>query len=286
MMILDGKKTAQIRQNQLKNRVVKFETVYGRAPHLVVVLVGDFAPSEIYVRNKQLACERVGIKSTLLRLPSEISEEAFVATLKKINSDDLVDGVLVQEPLPAQLSRHLVAQTLSFDKDADCVTFEATGILWAGEAVVSPCTPMGVMNLLGHYGMSVEGLNCVVVGRSALVGKPMAALLLQANASVTVLHSQSKNVKQICRNADLVVVAAGKKKFFDRDDFKAGAVVIDVGIHREENGQIVGDVNPANLDSHLLAFTPVPGGVGPMTIDSLLHNTVLLAEKRLKERGS
>lgn len=282
MMILDGKNTARIRQDILKTRVSQFESRSGRAPHLVVVLVGDFPPSEIYVRNKQSACERVGIKSTLVRLPKEISEDVFLATVKKIDSEENVDGILVQEPLPPQISRSVVSRTLSCEKDADAVTLWSTGALWSDEVGVAPCTPAGVMNLLKAYSIDVAGLHCVVVGRSPLVGKPMAALLLKANASVTILHSKSKNVREICRGADLIVVAAGQKQFFGKSDFKPGSIVIDVGIHRNVDGKIVGDVNPEGLIGHLAALTPVPGGVGPMTIDSLLHNTVFLAEKRLR----
>lgn len=286
MMILDGKVVSQSRRIVLKSRIEAFHQKFGRSPHLVVILVGQDPASQVYVRNKEKACEQVGIQSTKIILPAEITQQALNDTIRKLNETDNVDGILVQSPLPKNQSNGLseteILDIISPEKDVDGFTFKNLGYLWGGKEVVAPCTPKGVMTILQHYQINLEGINAVVVGRSNIVGKPMAHLLTGANATVTVCHSKTPNIRAITKLADLVVVAAGKKHLLGKDDFKQGAVVIDVGIHGSgSGGSVTGDVNPQGLDGWLKAVTPVPGGVGPMTITTLLENTVILAEKRL-----
>lgn len=281
MIILDGKQVSESRRNALKSKVATFKARFGSEPHLVVVLVGSDPASQVYVRNKIKACESVGIRSTKIELPASTPQEALNATVEKLGKDDGVDGILVQLPLPKGLHETEFLVKMPANKDVDCFTFEALGKLWAGQPMVSPCTPKGVMSILEHYKISVDGLNTVVVGRSQIVGKPMSHLLTEANATVTVCHSKTKDLSSFTRKADLVVVAAGKKGLLGKEDFKKDAIVIDVGMHGSGgDGKLTGDVRPEGLDGWVKAFTPVPGGVGPMTITTLLENTLQLAEFR------
>ena len=281
MMILDGRKVSESRREALKAKTVEFKAKYGSEPHLVVVLVGADPASQVYVRNKIKACEDVGIRSTKIELPAIISQVALNATIEKLAQDLSVDGILVQLPLPNGLQEEPLLEKMTPEKDVDCFTFSSLGKFWSGNPLVSPCTPKGVMSILKHYQINVEGLNAVVIGRSQIVGKPMAHLLMEANATVTLCHSKTKDLKKWTKEADLVVVAAGKKYLLGKDDFKKDAIVIDVGMHGSGQGQkLSGDVNPEGLETWLKAFTPVPGGVGPMTITTLLENTVILAEHR------
>lgn len=280
MLILDGKTVAKEVRSALIPRVESFTRKVGRAPHLAVILVGDDKASEVYVRNKKTACESVGMNSSIILMPTSTTQQELNDQILNLNGDETVDGILVQFPLPKHLNADEVLKVVSAEKDADGLTYASLGYFFAGKPFVKPCTPDGVMTILKHYGISVEGLNAVVIGRSNIVGKPMAHLLTEANATVTLCHSKTKNLIDITRAADLVVVAAGKPRMLGREDFKKGSVVIDVGIHRGTDGKLCGDVRFEELEDWAAAATPVPGGVGPMTIATLLQNTCLLAEKR------
>nr|WP_295900182.1 bifunctional methylenetetrahydrofolate dehydrogenase/methenyltetrahydrofolate cyclohydrolase FolD [uncultured Bdellovibrio sp.] len=281
MLILNGKEVAKEVRSSLAPRVVSFVKEKGRSPHLSVVIVGDDPASHIYVKNKKLACESVGMTSTIHALPSSTTQQELNDHITALNQDDHVDGILVQFPLPKHLNSEEVLNLLSSEKDADGLTYSSLGYFFAGKPVVQPCTPAGVMTMLKHYKVPVEGMRAVVVGRSNIVGKPMAQLLTEANATVTVCHSKTKDLSEITRQADLVIVAAGKARMLGKDDFKKDAIVVDVGMHRGgPAGKLCGDVRFEELEGWVQAATPVPGGVGPMTIATLLQNTCLLAEKR------
>ncbi|NUN04403.1 MAG: bifunctional methylenetetrahydrofolate dehydrogenase/methenyltetrahydrofolate cyclohydrolase FolD [Bdellovibrio sp.] len=281
MLILNGKDVAKEVRATLVPRVASFKEKNGRAPHLSVVIVGEDSASQVYVKNKKLACEAVGMTSTIHALPVQVSQQELNEKIRKLNSDPLVDGILVQFPLPKHLCAEEVLKLISESKDADGLTYMSMGHLLAGNPLVNPCTPAGVMTILRHYGLSVEGLKVVVVGRSNIVGKPMALMLNAANATVTICHSKTVNLSSYTRAADLVVVAAGKARMLGKEDFKQGAIIIDVGIHRDgPNGKLCGDVRFEELQGWAKAATPVPGGVGPMTIATLLQNTCWLAEQK------
>jgi methylenetetrahydrofolate dehydrogenase (NADP+) / methenyltetrahydrofolate cyclohydrolase len=279
--ILDGKAVSLTRRLILKDRVINFISKAVRQPHLCVVLIGEDPASQVYVRNKIKACEAVGIKSTQHKLSKDISQSELEELVRSLNQDDSVDGVLVQLPLPKGLDDKRINEILKPEKDVDGFTHLALGKLMASEVGVAPCTPKGVMSILEQYKIPVEGKHVVVVGRSVTVGKPMVQLMINANATVTVCHSKTKNLRAFTILGDIVVVAAGKRQFLGREDFKKDAIVIDVGIHGSGTaGEIVGDVNVEGLEDWLQAMTPVPGGVGPMTITTLLENTMELAERR------
>jgi len=281
MLILDGKEVSKVVRASLVPRVQSFKDLTGRPPQLTVVIVGDDKASHVYVQNKKKACEAVGMSSIVYELAGNTTQQELNNLLIQLNGNDGVDGILVQLPLPKHLNSEEVLEILDFAKDPDALTFKALGYFYAGKPVVSPCTPTGVMTILKHYGLSVEGKKAVVVGRSNIVGKPMAQLLTEANATVTVCHSKTPNLSEYTREADIVVVAAGKARFLGKEDFKKDAIVIDVGMHGSgQGGKLCGDVRFEELDGWVKAATPVPGGVGPMTITTLLQNTCLLAEKR------
>lgn len=280
MLILDGKKVAEAMREKLKIRAHAFTEKRGRPPHLSVVLIGEDPASQVYVRNKHQACQKIGMHSTIHQRPGSISQDELEELLLSLNQDHGVDGVLVQLPLPRGLKSDRVLEILSPDKDADGLTFASLGFLWAGRPVVKPCTPLGVMRILEHYSISIAGKRAVVVGRSNIVGKPMAHLLQEADATVTVCHSKTMDMRSYTSQADLVVVAAGKPRLLGKEDFKKDAVVIDVGMHGTGTGRLCGDVRYEELEGWVSAATPVPGGVGPMTITCLLENTMSLAERR------
>lgn len=280
MLLLDGKAVAEAVRDQLKTRVQSFVQRAGRAPHLTVILVGDDKASHVYVKNKHLASEKIGMRSTIHQLPATASQKELEDLLKKLNDDDSVDGVLVQLPLPKTLKAERVLEILRPEKDADGLTFTSLGHLWAGQPFVKPCTPSGVMRILEHYKIPVAGRKAVVIGRSNIVGKPMAHLLTEADATVTVCHSKTKDMKSITRGAEILIVAAGKARLIGREDVAKDAVVVDVGMHGTGGGKLCGDVRFEELEGHAFAATPVPGGVGPMTITCLLENTIILAERR------
>ncbi|UYL10035.1 bifunctional methylenetetrahydrofolate dehydrogenase/methenyltetrahydrofolate cyclohydrolase FolD [Bdellovibrio sp. SKB1291214] len=281
MLVLDGKEVSNQVRSSLVPRIAAFKTKNGRAPHLAVIIVGEDAASQVYVRNKKASCEKIGMTSTIHALRTDTTQEELTEMIQTLNNDADVDGILVQFPLPKHLSSDEVLKTVSPLKDADGLTYSSLGYFFAGSPLVKPCTPQGVMTILKHYNINVEGMNAVVVGRSNIVGKPMAMLLSEANATVTICHSKTKNLSQFTRNADLVVVAAGKAQLLGKEDFKKDAIVVDVGMHGSgQGGKLCGDVRFSELQGWAKAATPVPGGVGPMTITTLLENTCLLAEKR------
>jgi len=279
MLILDGKQVSEARKQKLRPEVQQLTQKLGRAPCLCVVLVGEDPASQVYVRNKIKACESVGIHSILRSLKSTATQDELESLLHQLNRDSSVDGILVQLPLPKHLYEERMNEIISPEKDVDGFSYQSLGHLFAGTPIVLPCTPQGVISILEHYKIPLEGKNVVVVGRSNIVGKPMAQLLLMKNSTVTICHSKTKNMKDFTKNADIVVVAAGRKKFLGKEDFKKGAVVIDVGIHRDQDG-LCGDVRFEELQGWAEAATPVPGGVGPMTIMTLLENTVQLAKRK------
>ena len=282
MQVLDGKAVAERLKQELAAKIQDERLKTQRVPHLVVVLVGEDPASQVYVKNKHLACEKIGMKSTVLRKPADMTQADLEKLLHELNADNDVDGVLVQLPLPKHLNANRVLEILSPEKDADGLTYASLGFLWAGRPKVKPCTPSGVMKILEFYNIPIAGRKAVVVGRSNIVGKPMAHLLTEANATVTLCHSKTKNLQEYTRAADIVVVAAGQPEMLGAGDFAPHAVVIDVGIHRRANGTLCGDVRFKELEGKVAAATPVPGGVGPMTIACLLENTVQLAQQRRK----
>lgn len=280
MILLDGKVVSKARREALLPRIDVFKKATGRAPHLAVLLVGEDPASQVYVRNKHTSCEKLGMESTVHVLPANVSQETLNARIEALNLDAGVDGILVQLPLPKHLSVEPVLKNILPEKDADGLGYSSLGLLLAGKPLVKPCTPMGIMHILEHYKIKIAGMNAVVVGRSQIVGKPMTLLLTEANATVTLCHSKTQNLRDHTLRADLVVVAAGQKHLLGKDDFKQGAVVVDVGMHGTGGGKLCGDVRFDELNGWVAAATPVPGGVGPMTITSLLENTVYLAEIR------
>ena len=283
MQVLDGKAVAAQKRQEIAENITAFKQSRQRSPGLAVVLVGEDPASEIYVRNKIKACEQVGVLSFEHRLPEHTSADELETLIYRLNQDDQVDGILVQLPLPEQFDEHEVLSWIDPHKDPDGLTVENLGLMFSGRARVYSCTPNGVMEILKHYGISIEGKSAVVVGRSNIVGKPMALLLQNANATVTVCHSRTPDISLLTRQADIVVVAVGKKALLGKNDFKQGSVVIDVGMHREVidgKTRLCGDVRFEELDSWVSAATPVPGGVGPMTITMLLYNTLQLAKQR------
>ncbi len=286
MIQLQGKDVSQKIRQRLQIRVEAIKGKLGRAPRLDVILVGADEASQVYVKNKHIACEKIGMASEVHNLASDVSEEDLLNLIHSLNNNSKVDGILVQLPLPAQISSQKVLETIAPEKDADGLTPLSTGFLWSSQPWVRSCTPQGVIHILEHYQIPISGQHAVVVGRSQIVGKPMAALLLEKDATVSICHSKTKNLEQITQLGDIVVVAAGRPRFLGRSAFKKGAVVIDVGIHGtgslSANSSICGDVKGEELTDWAAALTPVPGGVGPMTITCLLENTVWLAERRLK----
>ncbi len=286
MILLDGKNVAAVRREALKPRIENFKRATGRAPQLSVVLVGEDPASQVYVRSKHRACQKTGLDSSIYTLPAAATQDDLNQWIERLNLDSKVDGILVQLPLPRQLRLEPVLRNIMAEKDADGLTYVNAGYLALGSPFVKPCTPMGIMNILEHYKVDVGGMNAVVVGRSQIVGKPMAMLLNEANATVTICHSKTRSVRDYTSRADIVVVAAGQKRFLGREDFKQGSVVVDVGMHGTGGGELCGDVRFEELADIVSAITPVPGGVGPMTITSLLENTVFLAEVRAGLRRS
>lgn len=291
--ILDGKKLAETVRGEVARGVLSFVATHGRPPGLDVVLVGDDPASQVYTRNKQKASTEVGIRGTLHTLPATTTETELLSLLARLNDDDTVDGILVQLPLPKQIGEQKVLDAIRADKDVDGFHPANAGLLASGRPSLVPCTPRGCMKLLALAGTELEGARGVVVGRSNIVGKPMAQLLLGANATVTMAHSRTKDLAERCREADVLVVAVGRAELVRGDWIKPGATVIDVGMNRvdvpsagpnEKKSKLVGDVAYAEAFEVAGAITPVPGGVGPMTIACLLENTLLAANQRLSSR--
>ncbi len=274
--LIDGKAISASIREEIKTKVSGMEI----KPGLAVILVGDDPASKVYVRNKKKACDETGIYSEVHRLPEDTSEADLLSLIEKLNNDDRINGILVQLPLPKHLDSGKVIKAISPAKDVDAFAEENVGRIMIGNPGFLPCTPAGVMELLHYSGIEVSGKECVVVGRSNIVGKPMAMLLLSENGTVTICHSRTKNLAEHTRRADILVVAIGKADFITGDMIKPGAVVIDVGMNRREDGKLTGDVDFASAEPVASYITPVPGGVGPMTITELLQNTLRAAENR------
>ena len=277
--IIDGKILSQKIKDELIVKAKNFEETYGRKICLAVILVGENPASQVYVRNKIKSTEYVGMKSLSFYLPQDATEQQVVETVDALANDNTVDGILVQLPLPKHLDENKILKHIPAEKDVDGFLPENVGKLMLGQQTTIACTPFGVIKMLESENIDLSGKNAVVLGRSNIVGKPMALLLLQKNCTVTICHSKTLNLKEICSNADILVAAIGKPKFVTADMVKDGAVVIDVGINRTENG-LVGDVDYDAVFEKVSYITPVPGGVGPMTIAMLLENTYLCALRR------
>lgn len=275
--ILDGKMVAARVRGEISEAVKRLKEK-GVTPCLAVIIVGDNQASRVYVNNKKKACAETGMESLEYALPEETTQAELLQLIDKLNGRPDVHGILVQLPLPAHFTEAEVIERISPEKDVDCFHPYSAGKLFTGSPVFQPCTPAGIMELIKESGVEVAGKKCVVVGRSNIVGKPMAMLLLAANGTVTVAHSRTADLKAVCSEADILVVAIGKAKFITADYVKPGAVVIDVGMDRDENGKLCGDVDFDSVKEVCGAITPVPGGVGPMTITMLLKNTLRAAE--------
>ena len=275
MKVIDGKALAEELRAELKKKIEKAK----RKPGLAVVIVGNDPASRIYVRNKIKACAQLGIRSYSYELPEQSMQTEVETLLDELAANAEIDGILLQLPLPKHLDMESATAHIPFEKDVDGFSEANLGLLMKNKARIVACTPLGVMKLMESAGIELTGKNAVVLGRSETVGKPMAMLLLNANATVTVCHSKTKNIKEICRQADVLVSAVGKANFVTADMVKEGAVVIDVGMNRDENGKLCGDVDFEGVKDKVSHITPVPGGVGPMTITMLMYNTYLAAYK-------
>ncbi len=280
--IIDGKLISAKIKEEIKLETAEFIKKTGVTPGLAVIIVGEDPASQVYVRNKERACQEVGFYSELYRLPENTSQAELEALVERLNNDTAIHGILVQLPLPKGLDETSILLKINPEKDVDAFHPYNVGKIMIGDYSFLPCTPAGVMALLKHSGIDVCGKECVVVGRSNIVGKPQAMLLLQANGTVTICHSRTKNLADVCRRADILVAAIGKADFFGADMVKDGAVVIDVGMNRRADGKLTGDVNFAEVEPKASYITPVPGGVGPMTITMLMQNTLTAAKNSIK----
>ncbi len=272
-VIIDGKKISLQIKDELKEKVEELKKK-GIMITLAVIQVGDDPASGVYVRNKKKGCEYIGIRSLSYELSGGISQQELLDLIKELNDKKEVNGILVQLPLPAHIDEDAVIKSIDPAKDVDGFHPQNVGALCIGQPGFVSCTPAGIIQLLKRSGIQIEGKECVVLGRSNIVGKPMSLLLLKENATVTIAHSRTKNLKEVTRRADILIVAVGKRKMITKEYIKEGAVVIDVGINRDENNKLCGDVDFGNVEPLCSAITPVPGGVGPMTIAMLLHNCV------------
>lgn len=273
-MIIDGKSIATKIKEEIKEEIDQIKKDYPRIPKLVVVLVGENEASKTYVRNKENACQYVGIESVILRHLETMSENELLDEIGQLNQDETVDGILIQLPLPKHIDEANVLDAIMPSKDVDGFHPENVAKLFLGQHSLVPCTPKGMMVLLDEIGYSLEGKEVVVVGRSNIVGKPVALLCLQKNATVTLAHSKTKDLKEVCKRADVLIGAIGKPKFFTHEYVKPGAIVLDVGINRDENNKLCGDVDFEDVKDIVYAITPVPKGIGPMTITMLMTNTI------------
>lgn len=277
--LIDGKKLAAQMRSGIKSQVEEYKAATGKDIGLAVVLVGEDPASQVYVRNKIKACEEVGIKSYAFYLDKEVAQSRVQELIRSLSVDNKINGILVQLPLPAHLDSKKILELIPYAKDVDGFSAENMGRLCMNEPCLVACTPNGVMKMFESENIDLNGKNAVVIGRSNIVGKPMAMLLTNANATVTLCHSRTADLKQKCLEADIVVAAIGKAKFIKADMIKEGAVVIDVGMNRDENGKLCGDVDFENVKEKCSFITPVPGGVGPMTITMLMYNTYLSATR-------
>jgi len=276
--LINGVELSNALRQELQSRVQSL-TERARTPGLAVILVGDNPASQVYVRNKVKACEQVGIHSLLEKTPDTLTEIELLLKIKALNEDPKIHGILVQLPLPAHIDAQKVIEAISPEKDVDGFHISSAGALMSGTKGFWPCTPFGCMKMLESIDYDLKGKHAVVIGRSNIVGKPMAMMLLQKNATVTICHSHTQNLADLTRQADLIVAAVGVRNVLTKDMVKPGAVVLDVGMNRDDNGKLCGDVDFLGVSEVSSYLTPVPGGVGPMTITMLLHNTVLAAEQ-------
>ncbi len=276
-LIIDGKRISKEIKDELKEKVADYKKK-GIEITLAVIQIGDDPASTVYVRNKKKACEYIGINSESYELPKDTSEEELLELIDKLNNDPAVNGILVQLPVPDYIKPMNVINAITPEKDVDGFSPYSVGCLNLGVNGFLSCTPAGIVELLNRSNIEIDGQHCVIVGRSNIVGKPMASLMLNNNATVTITHSHTKNLKEICKTADILIVGLGKKGFITSEYVKEGAVVIDVGIHRDENNKLSGDVDYDDVAPHCSAITPVPGGVGPMTIAMLMYNCVKSVE--------
>lgn len=279
---IDGKLVSAAVRDQLKERITDLAG-YGITPGLAVVIVGEDPASQTYVRGKMKACDQLGIYSEQYTLPVDTTQKELMARVAKLNEDEKIHGILVQLPLPPHLDEREVVLAIDPNKDVDAFHPYNVGQIMLGEYTFLPCTPSGILDLLDYYKIDVSGKHCVVIGRSNLVGKPMALLLLHRNATITICHSRTEGLAEKARQADILVVAVGRRDFLTGEMVKPGAVVIDVGINRKEDGKLCGDVNFAQVEPLASYITPVPGGVGPMTVTTLMKNTIAAAEKKLEK---
>lgn len=279
-MNIDGKVISTQRKEQLKLKIDQLKKENKRIPKLTVILVGDNQASQVYVRNKERGCQYVGMLSEIIRLDASIQEEELIQVIDQLNKDDTVDGILVQLPLPSHIHEDKILDLIDPTKDVDGFHPSNVAKLLLGQDGLVPCTPQGMMVLLDEIGYDLTGKEVVVVGRSNIVGKPVSLLCLQRNATVTIAHSRTKDLQKVCQRADVLIAAIGKAKFFTKEYVKDGAVVLDVGINRDENNKLCGDVDYDDVKDIASYITPVPGGVGPMTIAMLLENTFHAYEKR------
>ena len=273
-MIISGKEISVKIKDQLKEEVLKIKDEYQRLPKLAVILVGDNQASQVYVRNKERGCAYIGIESLKITHDASFSEAELLKEIEQLNQDDTVDGILVQLPLPKHINEDKVLEAIDPSKDVDGFHPQYVAKLFLGQKSLVPCTPKGMMVLLDEINYDLTGKEVVVVGRSNIVGKPVALLCLQKNATVTIAHSRTKNLKEVCKRADVLIAAVGRPKMINSEYVKEGAVVLDVGINRDENNKLCGDVDFEDVKDLVHAITPVPGGIGPMTITMLLQNTL------------
>ncbi|HEP1504117.1 TPA: bifunctional methylenetetrahydrofolate dehydrogenase/methenyltetrahydrofolate cyclohydrolase [Streptococcus pyogenes] len=271
--LIDGKALAQKMQQELAAKVNNLKQKKGIVPGLAVILVGDDPASQVYVRNKERAALTVGFKSETVRLSEFICQEELIAVIERYNADNTIHGILVQLPLPNHINDKKIILAIDPKKDVDGFHPMNTGHLWSGRPLMVPCTPSGIMELLREYNVNLEGKHAVIIGRSNIVGKPMAQLLLDKNATVTLTHSRTRQLEEVCRCADVLIVAIGQGHFITKQYIKEGAIVIDVGMNRDDNGKLIGDVAFDEVAEVVAKITPVPGGVGPMTIAMLLEQT-------------
>ena len=281
-IIIDGKALSAAVKEEVKAQVPELEAKYGRKPCLCVIIVGENPASQVYVRNKVKAAAYTGMGSELIELPADISEEALLAKIRELNENPTVDGILVQLPLPKHIDEEKVIDTIAREKDVDGFHPGNVANLWLGKDCIVPCTPAGVMRMLDTIGVELKGKNAVVVGRSNIVGKPMAKLLLDRHATVTIAHSRTADLGAVTRQADVLVLAVGKAGLVTGDMVKPGAVLIDVGMNRNAEGKLCGDADYASCEPVAGWITPVPGGVGPMTIAMLMKNTIACFLSRMK----
>lgn len=276
-MIISGKELSARLKAEMAEQVATFPAKYGRVPHLVVILVGEDGGSQTYVRNKAKACDVVGIRNTTIRLPEDTAEQVLLDKIAELNADDTVDGILIQLPLPKQISEPKVIEAVAQGKDVDGFHPLNTAAMWQkrpNSSYTIPCTPEGIIRLLEAGKVEIAGKHAVVIGRSQIVGLPISKLLLDRNATVTICHSRTQNLPDITRQADILVAAVGRPKFVTGDMVKEGAAVIDVGMDRDADGRLCGDVDFDSVEPKASLITPVPGGVGPMTICCLMENTI------------